>query len=114
MTDFFSTYLFLCLAVILLIVSLIFKYRWLFFADAICWLFVGIYCLAHQDPTQPFIVYLGVFCLFLFVGIGMAPFIMFRQPKIFKDGYDIEEWEQESLDESNREKNYLDKMGGRK
>jgi hypothetical protein len=94
MSDFFSAYLFLVLAVILLIASLIFnKQKWLFWCDAICWVFAGIYALTKQDPTQPFIAWLGIFCIIMFLLTGILPIFMNREKKIKRDMNDINNWE---------------------
>lgn len=81
MTDFFSSYLFLCLAVIILVVALVFKRSWLFFVDFICWLFAGLYTISHQDATQPFILYLGFFFIVMAFATGFTGLMMLRKPK---------------------------------
>ena len=83
----------------MLIISLIFnKYKWLFFFDALCWLFIGIYCISHQDATQPFILYFGLFCFAMFVAMGFIPFFIHRVPKSYVDQMDIKNWDKDNED----------------
>ena len=62
MTDFIAVYFFLCLAVILLVVALIFKHNWIFIVSGAFWDMAGLYYIINAS-TNDYVRYLGVFCI---------------------------------------------------
>ena len=81
MSDFFAAYLFMGIGLILLICAFIFKANWLCFFSALGWLFAGIYAVSNYDATRPFALYLGIFFIFVALGMGIMPFTLFKRPK---------------------------------
>lgn len=100
MFDFLAVYFFMIFATILLICSFIWKVNWLCFFSAICWLFCGIYCVANYDPANIFVLYLGLFFIFMSLGMGIMPFTLFKKPKdaLLTDKNDPTVWDKDEYE----------------
>ena len=81
MTAFYAAYLFLALAVILLVVGLFFKKTWILIVSGLGWLCVGIYAVsvANQDM---FIDILGIFCILVGIGVMATGNRINRKPPV--------------------------------
>lgn len=76
MTDFYAAYLLLCLGVVMLVVSLIFKqYTWLFYISAAGWFFSGLFFIFNSFDAF-FILMLGIFCAMTGVACVIMPMII--------------------------------------
>jgi uncharacterized membrane protein len=67
MTDFYASYLFLCLAVIMLIIGIWSKITWVLIISSASWFFSGLYFIINA-MGMVWVDVLGVFCIF--AGIG--------------------------------------------
>lgn len=111
MTDFFSSYLFLWIAIILLVVALYFKKNWLYFIDSFAWLFTGLYAISHQDTAQPFILFLGLFALIVALVMGVAGYKVNKPEKpLWRNPNDPETWDQEEYEARLAEKERAEKL----
>jgi membrane protein implicated in regulation of membrane protease activity len=81
MTNFYAMYLFLILAIVLLIVGLIFKHPWLFYLSAIGWLATGLYCVSIYTPAATYVAFFATFCFLAALAMIIAPTFINQKPK---------------------------------
>ena len=81
MTNFYAMYLFLVLAIVLLIVGLIFKHSWLFYLSAMGWLATGFYCVSIYTPAATYVAWFATFCFVATLITVIVPTFINKKPK---------------------------------
>ena len=82
MTNFYAMYLFLIIAIVLLVLGLIFKHSWLFWLSAIGWVTTGFYCISIATPAANFVGIFATFCFLTSIAVVIAPIVVNKKPEI--------------------------------